>query len=304
MLSFLSQGSEEALVLFRELSRSPLMFPLFVVILWRASNGSLARAVSPAVGVLALFVFAPAISSLGSAWAALAPANIEALDPHYWSSSLLGHKEDLIQIVELKTPGWRLENFMVSAKTATCAFFIFSILLLRPGAGIFRQALGILGLGLAIPLLTAALVVAYLFGLGPFLDFDSATATEDDLLRKTRITLEFLARTPELAAATAMLLCWFATQLVSYLRYAAVGLSSSVIIVQVICPFLMLGLVILAFWVLSPWQAALFLLFMIIAYPYCLAFTRSDAADKTLVERYSLGIARLFDILSYKGGYP
>jgi hypothetical protein len=301
MPSFFSLPFEQTQTLFRELSQSPLIFPLLVIFLWRGSNRTLAPTIFPTIAVLALFFFEPAIRSGGPRLSWLAPTNIEYLDPHMWLSSMLRDQQTLIDFVEKHDPGWHLDNFMVSGRTASYAFCTFSTLLLHPNSGTFRGCLEFIGLMVAVGFLTIVLIFVYMMGVAPIVQ-NADLATEEKLARKVQVALEYLARVPELAAASAMLFCWFIARVVSYLRSTTVGFSFGILL-NVVYPCLMLGAGILGFGLLSFWQGLLFLLFMIVGYPICLAFTRSDAADATLVKRYSLGIEQLFGIFRYKGGY-
>lgn len=302
MSGFLSLPLEQTLTLFRELSRSPLLFSLLVVFLWRGSNGSLAPTIFPTITIFGLFFFEPAIRSGGPWLSWFAPTTLEFLDPHTWVSSMLRSQQMVLEFVQQHSPGWRVEDFMVSGRTMTYAFLTFSTLLFRSDTGTFKGLLEFTGLIIAVGVLTIALIFVLMLGAIPILQ-NTDVATEEELARKSRVALEYLARVPELAAASAMLLCLFAGQAVSYLRSATTSLSFGLILLSVIYPCLILGGGILGFSLLSFWKGLLFLAFMIVGYPVCLAFTRSDVADATLIKRYSLGVEQLFGIFRYKGGY-
>jgi hypothetical protein len=105
---------------------------------------------------------------------------------------------------------------------------------------------------------------------------------------------------PVFSAATAMMLIVLALYTAASVKAHSSSLSTSVLILNVCCPLLLLGGSILAFMLLKGWQVVLWLVFLIVAYPPVLALTRADLiADRKLRTFYLVGLRQLRLMLTH-----
>jgi hypothetical protein len=272
--------------LFAEIDRSPLALPIAAVVLWRVWRKLLDFELVTGAIILSYVAVRAFPENLG----------FLPLQDHAYQIFLRGAPDPAMRDLVMS---WGLDRKFLSIRAAGFAFYIFCCLLV----GKQRHWYTILGKLVIVLVAVAALTWAvYVLLLDKTMAWIMPNpdygVSSDQTLLSLKNGLEYYVALPLFAAATSMLLCLFIWQLVTYLREFEPKTAYSVVIVNLLSPVLVLFTSIYALRILHFWQALLWIVFLVTAYPIVLGFTRTGAADRSILSLFRVGIRQLWNVFS------